>query len=106
MKKFFALFIFVFSAAAFGQSGISQVGSAEVITEKTDLSDSSKYAVKAAGDESVARVLNDEFTRRGFNDPVRLSILIDVRRENNWNLNAIFKAHLDAKKRAHKHGSN
>ncbi|PYS89850.1 MAG: hypothetical protein DMF62_06250 [Acidobacteria bacterium] len=104
MKKFFALFIFVFSAAAFGQSGISQVGSAEVITEQTNLSDSSKYAVKAAGDESVARVLNDEFTRLGFNDPVRLSILGDVGRENNWNRNVIFKGHSDPKNRAHNRG--
>ena len=104
MKKFFALFIFVFSAAAFGQSGTIQIGSTEDMSGKTNLTDSNKDAVKQAGDESVARILDDEFARLGFNDPARLSILGDVGRENNWNRNVIFKGHSDPKNRAYNRG--
>lgn len=49
----------------------------------------------ADGDESVARVLDDEFSRLGYSPTARLSILGDVGRENSWNRNIIFGGHAD-----------
>ena len=102
MKKFSALLIFVFSAAAFGQSNSTPTGSSDDI--KGNLAELSRYAVEQAGDESVARVLNDEFAQLGYSEPARLSILGDVGRENNWNRNIIFKGHSDPKNRAYNRG--
>src|SRR5687768_15101842 len=104
MKKFFSLFILVFSAAAFGQSDLPQIGTTEDIKESTAPADSSKHAVTEAGDESVARVLDAEFANLGYNEQARLSILGDVGRENNWNRNIIFKGHYDPKNKAYNRG--
>ena len=100
MKKFLALFIFVFTAAAFGQIDSTKIDITDDIKGKTDLGELSTQA----GDESVARVLDDEFARLGYNDQARLSILGDVGRENNWNRSIIFKGHSDPKNRAHNRG--
>lgn len=63
-----------------------------------------KSAPKAAGDESVARVLDDEFSKLGYSDTARLSILGDVGRENNWNRKIIFGGHSDPKNKAFNRG--
>ena len=104
MKKFLLLSIFVFSAAAFAQSDLPQIGKTDDITEKANLSDLSKDTDKQAGDESVARVLDDEFSILGYAVPARLSILGDVGRENNWNRKVIFKGHPDPKNKAYNRG--
>src|SRR5688500_8618764 len=104
MKKFFALFIFVFAGAAFAQSGPSQSSITDETNGKTSIADSSKYTAEETGDLSVARVLDDEFAQLGYSDPARLSILGDVGRENNWNRNIIFKGHSDPKNRAYNRG--
>jgi hypothetical protein len=106
MRKFFvvSLFILVFAAAAFAKSDLTQIGKIDAIHEKTNLPESSKRTVKHAGDESVARVLNDEFSRLGYDEPARLSILGDVGRENHWNRNIIFKGHSDPKNKAYNRG--
>src|SRR5215216_1772117 len=104
MKKFLSLFIFVFSAAAFGQSSSTQIGTTDDFKHEANLSDSSIYAVKQSGDESVARILDEEFAKLGYNDQARLSILGDVGRENNWNRKVIFKGHPDPKNRARNRG--
>lgn len=59
---------------------------------------------RAKGDESVARVLDDEFAKLGYGDTARLSILGDVGRENNWNRNVIFGGHDDPKNKARNRG--
>ena len=100
MKKFLPLFIFVFSAAAFGQIDSPQSDISDDIKEKTSLASLSKQA----GDESVARVLDDELTILGYNVPARLSILGDVGRENNWNRKTIFKGHPDPKNQKRNRG--
>ena len=106
MKKFLALplVILVFSAAVFAQNDFPSIGKIEDVKGKTELSVLSKYAIRQAGDESVARVLDDEFTKLGYNDPARLSILGDVGRENNWNRKIIFKGHSDPKNQAYNRG--
>ena len=109
MKRFFALllFVFVFSAAAFAQSDLPQhdkLGKPDDLEEKTNPPGLAKPAIKQAGDESVARVLNDEFALLGYDGPARLSILGDVGRENHWNRNIIFKGHSDPKNKAYNRG--
>ncbi|MFL6467266.1 MAG: phage tail tip lysozyme [Pyrinomonadaceae bacterium] len=104
MKKFLSLFIFVLSATAFGQTSSPKIGITDDFKHEANLSDSSTFAVKQAGDESVARVLDEEFAKLGYNDQVRLSILGDVGRENNWNRKTIFKGHPDPKNRARNRG--
>ena len=107
MMKFLALplVILVFSAAVFAQNDLTpSVGKIDDITGKTVVSDLNDFAVKQPGDESVARILDDEFAKLGYNDPARLSILGDVGRENNWNRKIIFKGHADPKNQAHNRG--
>lgn len=115
MKSFLLvlLFVFVFSAAAFAQSDLPQsdkpgksdkTGKPEDLEEKTNPPVLDKRTVKQAGDESVARVLNDEFSKLGYDQPARLSILGDVGRENHWNRNIIFKGHADPKNKAYNRG--
>ncbi len=104
MKKLFSLFILVFSATAFGQSDLSKIDKIDDISGKTNVTDQNKFAIKQAGDESVARVLDEEFARLGYSEPARLSILGDVGRENNWNRNIIFKGHSDPKNQAFNRG--
>ena len=106
MKKFLALplLILVFSAAAFAQSDLPQIGKTDDTKGMINLPDLSKHAIKKTGDESVARVLDVEFARLGYNDPARLSILGDVGRENNWNRKIIFKGHSDPKNQAYNRG--
>ena len=104
MKKFLALFILVFSGAVYAQSDSPKIGSTDDINGKGNLPDLGKYAVKRAADETVARVLDDEFARLGYNDPARLSILGDVGRENNWKRSIIFKGHSDPKNQAYNRG--
>jgi hypothetical protein len=74
------------------------------INEKTNLSALTDDSIQRAGDESVARVLDDEFERLGYTDAARLSILGDVGRENNWNRNVIFKGHPDPKNKVFNRG--
>lgn len=57
--------------------------------------DLSKFAVKSKGDESVARVVDDELTKLGWSDNSRLSALGDIGRENNWDRKTIFSGHVD-----------
>lgn len=104
MKKFLLPLIFVFSASAFGQNGLPQIDRTDDIKQEAKLPDLSKYTVTQVGDVSVARVLDDEFERLGYNEPARLSILGDVGRENNWNRTIIFKGHSDPKNRAFNRG--
>ena len=104
MKKFLSLFILVFAAAAFGQNDLPTIGKIDDVKGKTDLPESSNYVIKPGSDESVARVLDDEFERLGYSEPARLSILGDVGRENNWNRNIIFKGHSDPKNKAYNRG--
>ena len=104
MKIFFSLFILAFSAAAFAQSALPEIGKTDDIKEEASLPDLRKFEVKQTGDESVARVLDDEFALLGYSDPARLSILGDVGRENNWNRNVIFKGHSDPKNKAYNRG--
>jgi len=104
MKKFLPLFIFVCSAAAFGQIDSPQSDISDDIKEKTSVPSLSKHAVNQAGDESVARVLDDELTILGYKVPARLSILGDVGRENNWNRKTIFKGHSDPKNQKRNRG--
>lgn len=59
---------------------------------------------KAAGDDSVARVLDDEFAKLGYGDTARLSILGDVGRENAWDRKTIFGGHNDPKNNARNRG--
>ena len=47
------------------------------------------------GDESVARVVDDELSKLGWANNARLSFLGDVGRENNWNRKTIFGGHTD-----------
>lgn len=74
------------------------------LTDIPDLPDLSKFAVKRSDDESVARVLDDEFAKLGYGDTARLSILGDVGRENAWNRGTIFGGHPDPKNKAHNRG--
>ena len=104
MKKFVSLFILVFSAAAFGQTDLPQIDKTDNVNEVAATVDSSKLVIKEAGDETVARVLDDEFSILGYSDQARLSILGDVGRENNWNRNIIFKGHSDPKNGARNRG--
>jgi hypothetical protein len=106
MMKFLALplIIFVFSTAAFGQNDLPMIDKINDIEGKTSPPDSNDSAVKRAGDESVARVLDEEFSLLGYNDPARLSILGDVGRENNWNRKVIFKGHSDPKNKSRNRG--
>ena len=104
MKKFVSLFILVFSAAAFGQNDLPEIGKTEVIKENSGSTVPTQSTFKKAGDETVARVLDDEFSILGYSDQARLSILGDVGRENNWNRNIIFKGHSDPKNRARNRG--
>lgn len=61
--------------------------------------------VKAgASDESVPRVLDDEFAKLGYNSTARLSILGDVGRENAWRRDTIFGGHNDPKNNARNRG--
>jgi 2'-5' RNA ligase len=67
---------------------------------RDDLPDLSKFAVKpkhSEGDESVARVVDDELSKIGWSEPARLSFLGDVGRENGWNRGVIFGGHPDPK---------
>lgn len=52
-------------------------------------------AVKVRGDDTVARVVDDEFSKLGYSPSARLSILGDVGRENSWDRNTIFGGHSD-----------
>ena len=104
MKKLLSLVILVFSAAAFGQNNLSENDKTDDIKGKPNWPDSTLNTMKRAGDESVARVLNDEFAKLGYNDPARLSILGDVGRENSWDRNIIFRGHTDPKNRAYNRG--
>jgi hypothetical protein len=52
---------------------------------------------KSEADDSVARVLDDEFKTLGYPSHSRLSILGDVGRENNWKRSVIFGGHKDPK---------
>lgn len=58
----------------------------------------------ASGDESVPRVLDDEFAKLGYNSTARLSILGDVGRENAWRRDTIFGGHNDPKNNARNRG--
>lgn len=64
-----------------------------------DLPDLSKFAVKTKqqpqGDESVARVVDDELMKLGWSENARLSLLGDLGRENSWNRKTIFGGHVD-----------
>ncbi len=63
-----------------------------------NLPDLSKFAIKQPkpqGDESVARVVDDEASKLGWSENARLSFLGDVGRENGWNRNTIFGGHVD-----------
>jgi diguanylate cyclase (GGDEF)-like protein len=59
---------------------------------------------KEAGDDTVARVLDDEFSKLGYTPTSRLSILGDVGRENSWNRDTIFKGHHDPANDAYNRG--
>ena len=104
MKKLLSLFILVFSTAAFGQSDLTNIGKTEDMKESLTVADPSRFDVKEADDEVVARVLDNEFAQLGYSDSARLSILGDVGRENNWNRDIIFKGHSDPKNRARNRG--
>lgn len=56
------------------------------------------------GDDSVASVLDDEFSKLGYPSTSRLSILGDVGRENSWDRNTIFRGHQDPKNNAPNRG--
>jgi hypothetical protein len=102
MKKFLLpIVIFVFSTAAFGQNDLQQIGK---IDDIDDIREENQNSTKRSGDESVARVLDDEFERLGYTDSARLSILGDVGRENNWNRNIIFNGHSDPKNKVFNRG--
>ena len=58
----------------------------------------------AGGDETIARVLDDEFKRLGYGPTARLSILGDIGRENGYNRNTIFGGHADPKNREFNRG--
>ena len=106
MKKFLALplLILAFSAATFAQIDLPETSKIVDVKPATNLPDSRKNAVKRAGDESVARVLDEEFARLGYKETARLSILGDVGRENNWDRKIIFKGHSDPKNKAYNRG--
>lgn len=50
---------------------------------------------RKSGDESVARVVDDELAKLGWSPNARLSFLGDVGRENGWNRQIIFGGHTD-----------
>ncbi|HEX8637765.1 MAG TPA: phage tail tip lysozyme, partial [Pyrinomonadaceae bacterium] len=65
-----------------------------------DLPDLSKFEVKpkskqTGGDETVARVVDDELSKLGWSENARLSLLGDLGRENGWNRDVIFGGHSD-----------
>lgn len=47
------------------------------------------------GDETVPKVLDDEFAKLGYPAAARLSIVADTGRENSWDRNTIFQGHVD-----------
>lgn len=61
-------------------------------------------AASPGGDDSVARVVDDELLKLGWSDNARLSLLGDLGRENGWNRNVIFGGHSDPKNAAHNRG--
>ncbi len=77
------------------------------IGQPNELPDLSQFAIKPKKDvdgESVARVLDDEFAKLGYNDNARLSLLGDIGRENNWNRQTIFGGHADPANKAFNRG--
>jgi len=104
MKKFLPLVILVFTAAGFAQGDLQEVGKIDGIKEKAGVPELSSHAGRQKGDETVARVLDDEFAKLGYTEPARLSILGDIGRENNWNRKIIFKGHFDPKNKAYNRG--
>lgn len=56
------------------------------------------------GDDTVASVLDDEFSKLGYPSTSRISILGDVGRENGWNRDTIFKGHPDPANGAYNRG--
>ncbi|MDQ3711508.1 MAG: hypothetical protein M3388_04740, partial [Acidobacteriota bacterium] len=72
-----------------------------------ELPDLSKYAIKqskTSGDETVARVVDDELSKLGWAENARLSFLGDVGRENGWNREVIFGGHSDPKNNSYNRG--
>lgn len=61
------------------------------------LPDLSKFEIKSQtdGDESVARIVDDELSKLGWAENARLSLLGDIGRENSWNRQTIFGGHID-----------
>ncbi len=65
-----------------------------------ELPDLSKFEIKpkpSGGDDSVARVVDDELSTLGWSENARLSLLGDLGRENGWNRETIFNGHGDPK---------
>ena len=60
MKKLLPLLILVFSATAFAQSDLPQIGKTDDAEEKTSQPELSKSAIKQSGDESVVKQSGDE----------------------------------------------